>query len=106
LLINALSEVAEDNEYMRIGIIDTLAKSGDPRTVDVLCHILDNIGAYYLDDMDIGRIIACLGELGDPRAIEFIKKWQYRELINCDDDVVEKALKCFDKVDDSIAEHK
>ncbi len=96
MLIKTLSEVAEDNSFIKSGIIDILAKSGDLRTVDVLCNILNNSGTYYLDDMDIGRIITCLGGLGDPRAIEAIKKWHYKELVNCDDDVVEKALKAIE----------
>ncbi|MDD2364774.1 MAG: HEAT repeat domain-containing protein [Desulfuromonadaceae bacterium] len=93
VLIKALSEDVEDNRFVKWGIIDTLAKSGDPRTVVVLCDILNNSGAYYLDDMDIGRVITCLGELGDPLAIESIKMWQYKELVNCQDDVVEQALR-------------
>lgn len=93
VLVRAISENAEDHSFIKTTIIDTLVKSGDSRTVDVLCNILNNSDAYYLNDMDIGRIITCLGELGDPRAIESIKKWQYKELINCHDDVVEQALR-------------
>jgi len=92
MLVKALAENVEDHTFMKQGIINTLAKSCDPRTIGVFCDILNNTGAYHLDDMDIGRIITCLGELGDPRAITPIKKWQYKELVNCDDDVVEKAL--------------
>ncbi len=93
VLTCALKDDEFDDFWVKAGIVDVLANSGDARTFDLFIEMLNDVDTYSGYDEIIGKIITWMGNHGDPRAIEPMKKWQYKELINCDDDVVEKTLK-------------
>lgn len=105
VLIDALTDkkgLCEDVSYVipwfaiEWEIIDALLESEESRAIDLFISILNDADSYAVSNEAICRVVSKLGELGDPRAIEPIKKWQYKELINCDDDLddlVEKALR-------------
>lgn len=90
VLVGLLNEENDDFYFTKRSIINLLADSRDQRTVQTLCGILDR--PLNLRDEDIGEIIASLAKIGDSSAIDSIRKWQFKELINCDDDLVENAL--------------
>jgi HEAT repeat protein len=93
VLARALADDVFEDFWLKVGIVDILADSGDSRTFDLFREILNDVDTYAGYDEIIAKIITWMGNSGDQRAIEPIKKWQYKELVNCDADVVEKALR-------------
>lgn len=92
ILVKALAEDVEDDWFVKNGIVKTLANFDGKQAVNPLIDFLNNSDTCCFDHMLIGDVITCLAVLGDGRAIEPIRKWQYRELFNCDEDIVEKAI--------------
>lgn len=110
ILVEALSVEDVDDDrwwYFQANIVDLLVKSGDSRMVDILINVLDSMSAksdnMVAEDMMIHNdlvftIITSLGELGDARTIESIKKWQNYDIVGIAwsetrEDTVKKALR-------------
>lgn len=93
VLVKALVDDVDDLWFIKKGIIDSMADSGDTRAFDLFVDILNNVDNYSIYDEAIARILTWLGNSGDTRAIGPIRKWRHKELINCDDDLAEMALK-------------
>jgi HEAT repeat protein len=110
ILVKGLSVEDNDNELwwsVQAGIVGTLAQSGDPRVVDLFIDILDGFSTRMADlvinDRMISDELLCgiinnLGILGDPKAIEAIKKWQGYDVVGVSwsenrEDTVETVLR-------------
>lgn len=104
ILARALADDVFDDFWVKAGIVDVLANSGDVRTFDLFIDMLNDVDTYSGYDEIIAKIITWMGNYGDPRAKDPIKKWQYKELINCDADVVEKALRSLNENKQKLAD--
>ena len=77
-LVQALSDREEDwTDFRRADIAAALARSGDPRAADVLLGALEGLAVDPCTEQDyLESVIRNLGNVGDKRAIEPIRKWQ------------------------------
>ena len=96
VLATALADEVFEDFWLKAGIVDLLADSGDTRTFDLFIDMLNDVDRYSGYDEIMAQILFWMGKSGDPRAIEPIKKWLYKELVNWDDDLVESALKALE----------
>ena len=93
-LVQALGDNDEDwTSYYRPGIAWAIAESGDPRAVDVLLENLEKIDKdSSMDEYLLVDLIESLASIGDPRAIEPIRRWQQFEF-ELREDVVAEAIR-------------
>lgn len=92
-LLAALLPKSLDNSWrIKIDILEALTKSDESRAVPLFIDILEKPDLYQLEDEDFGWVITQLGKFGSAGAVETLGKWRHRNLINCDEHLVEKAL--------------
>lgn len=103
VLLKCLSEDGdyEESWFVKNVVIRQLSSCGDNRVAELFIDILENPEAYFLDGSVIGEIITNLAEWGDTRAIRPLKKWLYKDVINLENCLVERAFNHLSRLESS-----